>query len=135
MVELRRKDDGRPVWVQWYSRPEPNGKYTRTVLVDITERVLAEQERARLQEQNLYLQEEIKGIHNFEEIIGQSPALTAVLENVRRVAATDSTVLITGETGTGKELIARAIHSSSRRKAQAPHQDQLCRTSGRTCGE
>jgi PAS domain S-box-containing protein len=118
VIELRRKDDGRPVWVQWYSRPEPNGKYTRTVLVDITARILAEQEGARLQEQNLYLQEEINGIHNFEEIVGQSPALTAVLENVRRVAATDSTVLITGETGTGKELIARAVHSSSRRKAR-----------------
>ena len=116
MIELRRKDDGRPIWVQWYSRPEPNGKYTRTVIVDITDRVLAEQEKARLQQQNLYLQEEIKGVHNFEEIIGQSPGLTAVLENVRRVAATDSTVLITGETGTGKELIARAIHSNSRRK-------------------
>jgi PAS domain S-box-containing protein len=116
VIELRRKDDGRPVWVQWYSRPEPNGKYTRTVLVDITARVLAEQEGTRLHEQNLYLQEEIKGIHNFEEIVGQSPALTAVLENVRRVAATDSTVLIMGETGTGKELIARAVHSSSRRK-------------------
>jgi PAS domain S-box-containing protein len=116
VIELRRKDDGRPIWVQWYSRPEPNGKYTRTVIVDITDRVLAEQEKARLQEHNLYLQEEIKGIHNFEEIIGQSPALTAVLDNVRRVAVTDSTVLITGETGTGKELIARAIHSTSRRK-------------------
>jgi PAS domain S-box-containing protein len=116
VIELRRKDDGRPIWVQWYSRPEPNGKFTRTVIVDITDRVLAEQEKARLQEQNLYLQEEIKGINNFEEIVGQSPALTAVLDNVRRVAATDSTVLITGETGTGKELIARAIHSNSRRK-------------------
>src|SRR5262249_28026840 len=51
-----------------------------------------------------------------EEIIGQSPALTAVLDNVRKVADTDTGVLITGETGTGKELIARAIHSSSRRK-------------------
>jgi PAS domain S-box-containing protein len=118
VIELRRKDDGRPVWVKWYSRPEPSGKYTRTVLVDITERVLVEQEKARLQEQNLYLQEEITGIHNFGEIVGQSPALTAVLENVRRVAATDSTVLITGETGTGKELIARAVHSSSSRRAK-----------------
>ena len=116
VIQLRRKDDGRPIWVQWYSRPEPNGKYTRTVLVDITDRVLAEQEKARLTEQNLYLQEELKGIHNFEEIIGLSPALTAVLDNVRRVASTDSTVLIMGETGTGKELIARAIHSNSRRK-------------------
>src|SRR5215831_8501057 len=116
VLELRRKDDGRPVWVQWWSRPEPNGKYTRTVIVDITERVLMEQEKARLQQQNLYLQEEIKSVHNFEEIIGQGPALTAVLDNVRRVAETDTSVLITGETGTGKELIARAIHSSSRRK-------------------
>jgi PAS domain S-box-containing protein len=115
-IELRRKDDGRPIWVQWYSKPEPHGKYTRTVIVDITDRVLAEQEKARLQEQNLYLQEEIKGGNNFEEIVGQSPALTAVLDNVRRVAATDSTVLIMGETGTGKELIARAIHSNSPRK-------------------
>jgi PAS domain S-box-containing protein len=116
ILELRRKDDGRPVWVQWWSRPEPNGQYTRTMIVDITERVLMEQEKTRLQEQNLYLQEEIKSAHNFEEIIGQGPALTAVLDNVRRVAATDATVLITGETGTGKELIARAIQSSSRRK-------------------
>jgi PAS domain S-box-containing protein len=116
VLELRRKDDGRPVWVQWWSRPEPNGKYTRTMIVDITERVLMEQEKARLQQQNLYLQEEIKADHNFEEIIGQSPSLTAVLDNVRRVAATDATVLITGETGTGKELIARAVHSSSRRR-------------------
>jgi PAS domain S-box-containing protein len=116
VLELRRKDDGRPVWVQWWSRPEPNGKYTRTMIVDITERVLMEQERTRLQQQNLYLQEEIKAEHNFEEIIGQSPGLRAVLDKVRRVATTDATVLITGETGTGKELIARAIHSASRRK-------------------
>jgi PAS domain S-box-containing protein len=116
LLELRRKDDGRPVWVQWWSRPEPNGRYTRTMIVDVTERVLAEQEKARLQQQNLYLQEEIKAAHNFEEIVGRSQGLTAVLDNVRRVAATDATVLITGETGTGKELIARAVHSSSRRK-------------------
>src|SRR5262249_22296050 len=77
VLELRRKDDGRAVWVQWWSRPEPNGKYTRTVIVDITERVLMEQEKARLQQHNLYLREEIKSVHNFEETIGQSPALTA----------------------------------------------------------
>ena len=116
VIELKRKDDGRSIWVQWYSRPEPNGKYTRTMLVDITERILAEQEKARLEQHNLYLQEEIKGAHNFEEIIGQSQPLAAVLEKVRRVADTDSTVLISGETGTGKELIARAIHFNSRRK-------------------
>ena len=116
VLELRRKDDGRPVWVQWWSRPEPGGKYTRTMFVDITDRVLAEQEQARLRQQNVYLQEEIKAVHNFEEIIGRSPALTSVLDAVERVAPTDSTVLITGETGTGKELIARAVHSRSGRK-------------------
>lgn len=116
VLELRRKDNGKPVWVQWWSKPEPNGKFTRTMIVDITERVLAEQEKTRLQQQNTYLQEEIKAEHNFEEILGRSQALTAVLDNVRRVAPTDATVLISGETGTGKELIARAIHSSSVRR-------------------
>ncbi len=115
-LELRRKDDGRPVWVQWWSKPEPDGKHTRTMIIDITDRVLMEQEKARLQQQNLYLQEEIKAVHNFEEIVGQSPALVSVLENVRRVAPAHTSVLITGETGTGKELIARAIHSVSQRE-------------------
>jgi PAS domain S-box-containing protein len=114
-LELRRKDNGKPVWVQWYSKPEPDGKHTRTMLIDITERVLMEREKARLQEQNQYLQEEIKSVHNFEEIVGMSPPLLAVLENVRQVAPTDASVLITGETGTGKELFARAIHSASAR--------------------
>ncbi len=116
VVELRRKDNGNPVWVQWWSKPEPDGKYTRTMIIDITERVLMEQEQARLRAQNLYLQEEIKADHNFEEIIGQSMPLLHVLENVRRVAPTDASVLISGETGTGKELIARAIHSNSKRR-------------------
>jgi PAS domain S-box-containing protein len=115
VLELRRKDNGQPVWVQWWSKPEPGGKYTRSMFVDITDRVLMEQEHARLSAQNAYLQEEIKSVHNFEEIIGQSPALLDALEKVRRVARTDATVLITGETGTGKELIARAIHSASHR--------------------
>ena len=115
-LELRRKDDGRPVWVQFWSRPEPDGKHTRTMIIDITDRVLAERERARLEQQNAYLQEEIKSARDFEEIVGRSPALTAVLENVRRVAPTDASVLISGETGTGKELIARAIHSISKRR-------------------
>ncbi len=115
VLELRRKNDGRPVWLQWWSRPEPNGKYTRTMFIDITAHVLMEQEQSKLRAQNLYLQEEIKSVHNFEEIVGRSPALLAVLAKVDRVASTDATVLITGETGTGKELVARAIHSNSRR--------------------
>jgi formate hydrogenlyase transcriptional activator len=72
--------------------------------------------KARLEKENVYLQEEIRSEHNFEEIIGNSPALLAVLRKVEQVAPTDSTVLIYGETGTGKELIARAIHDRSVRK-------------------
>src|SRR5262249_58303512 len=66
--------------------------------------------------QNLYLQEELKSVHNFEQIVGRSGALMEVLDNVARVAPTDASVLISGETGTGKELIAHAIHSASKRK-------------------
>jgi len=116
MLELRRKDNGKPLWIKWWSRPDPSGTYTRTMFVDITEQVLMEQEKARLEVQNVYLQEEIKGSHNFEELIGSSTSLKKVLKNVERVAPTYSTVLITGETGTGKELIARAIHNLSPRK-------------------
>ncbi|HSB44354.1 MAG TPA: sigma 54-interacting transcriptional regulator [Nitrospira sp.] len=116
VLELRRKDNGKPLWIQWWSRPDPSGTYTRTMFVDITDKVLMEQEKARLEAQNVYLQEEIKGSHNFEELIGGSTSLKKVLKNVERVAPTDSTVLITGETGTGKELIARAIHNLSPRK-------------------
>lgn len=115
VLELRRKDNGKPIWIQWWSKPDPSGTYTRTMFVDITERVLMEQEKARLTAQNIYLQEEIKSVHNFDEIIGQSPNIVAVLDKVRLVAPTETSVLICGETGTGKELIARAIHSVSRR--------------------
>ncbi len=119
VLELRRKDNGKPLWIKWWSRPDPSGTYTRTMFVDITEQVLMEQETARLEAQAVYLQEEIKGTHNFEELIGGSTSLKKVLKNVERVAPTDSTVLITGETGTGKELIARAIHNLSPRKDRA----------------
>ena len=72
--------------------------------------------KGRLEKENVYLQEEIRTVHNFEEIVGSSPSLLELLRKVDQVAPTDSSVLIYGETGTGKELIARAIHDRSNRK-------------------
>ena len=70
----------------------------------------------KLSEEKLYLQDEIRTELNFEEIIGESPALKEILQQLETVAPTDSTILILGETGTGKELIARAIHNLSSRR-------------------
>jgi formate hydrogenlyase transcriptional activator len=75
-----------------------------------------ERYKQRLQTENAYLQEEIRAERGFEEIVGQSSALRAVLKKVKQVAGVETTVLLTGETGTGKELIARAIHALSPRK-------------------
>jgi PAS domain S-box-containing protein len=120
-VEFARPD-GSPLWLALWVRPHvgPAGQVIggRVIGADVTARVLAEREKARLQQQNLYLQEEIKAAHNFDEIVGQSPGLVSVLQRVSKVAATDSTVLVTGETGTGKERIARAVHSASPRKGK-----------------
>jgi DNA-binding NtrC family response regulator len=99
-------------------------------VTDITERKVAESElqkaleeirnlRDQLYRENIALREEIDKASMFEEIVGESPALQAVLARVAKVAPADSTVLITGETGTGKELIARAIHKRSRRASRA----------------
>jgi formate hydrogenlyase transcriptional activator len=116
VLELRRKNDGKPVWIQCWSRPALDGSHTRTMFIDVTDRVLMEREKARLEAQNTYLIEEIKETHNFEEIVGQSRPLAEVIEKVKLVAGTDSSVLILGETGTGKELVARAVHSNSDRR-------------------
>jgi PAS domain S-box-containing protein len=83
---------------------------------DIDDRKRAEE---RLQRENVALREEIDKASMFEEIVGTSPALIGVLSRVSKVAASDSTVLISGETGTGKELVARAIHRRSRRASRA----------------
>jgi len=72
--------------------------------------------RNKLAQEKLYLEDEIRSEMNFEEIVGESPSLRAVLKQVETVAPTDSAVLIQGETGTGKELIARAIHNLSPRR-------------------
>jgi formate hydrogenlyase transcriptional activator len=71
--------------------------------------------KSRLERENAYLIEEIKSEHNFDEMVGTSPAFRVLIDKLRRVAPTDATVLITGESGTGKELVARAIHSHSLR--------------------
>ena len=115
VLELRRKDNGKPIWIQWWSNPDAGGQFTRTMFVDITDKVLMEQEQARLQAQNKYLQEEIKLTYNFEEIISKSNNFQKVLQQIEQVASTDATVLILGESGTGKELIARAVHNVSNR--------------------
>jgi formate hydrogenlyase transcriptional activator len=75
--------------------------------------------KARLEKENVYLREELRTEHNFEEIVGNSPTLLRALNAVEQVAPTDATVLIYGETGTGKELVARAIHNRSARNGRA----------------
>jgi len=127
--------------------PDGTVKYTHTVghpvlnasgdveqfvctMMDVTERTQAEEAlrkafeeikglRDQLFQENIALKEEVDRVSMFEEIVGTSPALCAVLSRVSKVAPTDSTVLITGETGTGKELIARAVHRRSQRSSRA----------------
>jgi formate hydrogenlyase transcriptional activator len=97
------------------------GQVSQQIAIAI-ENGLAYRQIAELKEQlskeKLYLEDEIRTNYNFGEIIGESPALRSVLHQIEIVAPTDSTVLIQGETGTGKELVARAIHELSGRKAR-----------------
>ena len=112
------RGDGTTCWFRFSSavtRRAGEMVEVRTMGVDITDRKLAEAKARELERHTAYLKEEIRETRNFDEIVGQSPALHGVLRQVRLVAATSSTVLIGGETGTGKELIARAIHAASRR--------------------
>jgi len=90
--------------------------YTLAYIQDITQRKRAEEERHKLSLERVYLQEEIEAEHNFGEIVGGSRPIKQLFRDIKRVAGTDSTVLITGETGTGKELVARAIHAESSRR-------------------
>ena len=119
VLELRRKDNGKPLWVQWWSKPDISGLFTRTMMVDITERILLEKEQESLRAENLYLQDEIKFTHNFEEIVSKSKIFHKVLHHIEQVATTDASVLILGESGTGKELLARAVHNISKRNKRA----------------
>jgi PAS domain S-box-containing protein len=114
------RNDGRYLWFLFRYRPlrDEQGHVMRWYVAgtDIEDRKQAEE---RLKRENVALREEIDKASMFEEIVGSSPALQAVLSRVSKVAPTDSTVLITGETGTGKELIARAIHRRSQRSSRA----------------
>jgi formate hydrogenlyase transcriptional activator len=120
-VELRlRKHDGSYRWFLARYNPvrDDKGQIMRWYVAstDIEERKQAEE---KLQQENVALREEIDKASMFEEIVGSSKNLRRVLAHVAKVAPTDSTVLITGETGTGKELVARAIHKRSRRATRA----------------
>ncbi len=98
------------------SRSEAGGQALFTVIFrDLDARNAEMEELARLRSEGELLREELQQVHNFEEIVGRSPALAKLLGDVELVAATDTSVLIQGETGSGKELIARAIHARSRR--------------------
>jgi len=114
---LARNEQGRPIRASGIS-------------TDVTERKEAEGELARafdeirelkdrLQQENIALREEVEKTSMFEEVVGISEPIRAVLTQVARVAPTDTTVLVSGETGTGKELVARAIHKLSRRSNRA----------------
>ncbi len=129
-TEVFWRKDGTSLPVEYVSTPirDEDGNLTGAVVsfIDITERKRQQEalERAltevrelkdRLQQENVYLQQEIQVNHNFEEIIGASDALRKTLSRLEQVAGTDATVLLTGETGVGKELFARAIHHLSPR--------------------
>jgi PAS domain S-box-containing protein len=128
---VRRADDGEYRWV--YSTGTPrfsaDGEFVGYIgtTTDITERKISERElrqahdelsqlKTQLEAENIYLQEELRQDQSFGDIVGQSSAIKYVLFKITQVAPTDSTVVIIGETGTGKELVARAIHEGSRRK-------------------
>jgi PAS domain S-box-containing protein len=117
-ARLLRKD-GQYRWFLFRCNPlrDEQGSPSRwyVAATDIEDRKQAEQ---RLQNENVALREEIDKASMFEEIVGTSPPLQTVLSRISKVAPTDSSVLITGETGTGKELVARAIHKRSRRSSR-----------------
>ena len=118
-LRVRRVLDGQYRWflVQYHPLRDQRGEIIRWYATgtDIDDRKQAEE---RTRQENFVLREQIDQVFMFEEIVGSSAALKTVLSSIVKVAPTDSTVLITGETGTGKELIARAIHRGSRRASK-----------------
>ena len=134
--------DGKERWLAAKGRtvgePSQNSGRRMGVVFDISERKRAEQDlsaalveirdlKERLEEENIYLKEEISEVKGFDEIVGKSDVLKYVLSRVEHVAKTDATVLLQGETGVGKELIARAIHEKSSRSNE-PYVKVHCAT-------
>jgi len=114
-----RRHDGQYRWffIRYNALRDEQGRTIRWYAsgIDIEDRKQAEE---RTRQENFALREQIDQVFMLEEIVGSSPALKTVLSSIVKVAPTDSTVLITGETGTGKELIARALHKGSQRAGQ-----------------
>ncbi len=116
----RRKDGSEfPVDIMLGPIDASEGQIVLSVIRDLTEKKEAEEALRLSEQQKSYLEEELESTHQFDEIIGENSGLKRVLKQVEDVAGTDATVLILGETGTGKELIARAIHELSRRRSHA----------------
>ena len=116
----RRKDGSEfPVDIMLGPVAAPEGQMVLSVIRDLTQKREAEEALWRSEQENRYLEGELITTHQFDEIVGESSGLKRVLKQVEDVAATDATVLILGETGTGKELIARAIHHLSARRDHA----------------
>ncbi|HLW83536.1 MAG TPA: sigma 54-interacting transcriptional regulator [Candidatus Acidoferrales bacterium] len=115
----RRKDGTEfPVDIMLSPVEMKGGTLVLSVIRDLSEKVRAKEALERKEREKQYLKEELNLEHNFEDIIGESVALKRVLKQVESVAATDVTVLILGETGTGKDLVAQAIHQLSSRRGQ-----------------
>jgi PAS domain S-box-containing protein len=133
VCELRMvKQDGMSFWARLDStavKDSDGATECRVVIIDITEHKRAEEAEIEvseikrikelLEDEKTYLQEEIKLLYNHENIVGRSDGLKYVLYKVEQIAATDTSVIVLGETGTGKELVVRAIHNASLRKKRA----------------
>ena len=114
-----RRKDGSEFPVDIMLGPIEEGPLVLGVIRDLSQKRKDEEALRRSEQQKSYLEEELEVTHQFDEIVGESSGLKRVLKQVEDVAATDATVLILGETGTGKELIARAIHHLSPRRENA----------------